>query len=133
GRWCRPTWKGRCVRHRRSRSVRRMVELPDSACDCHTHVFGPYDRFPLPDERTYTPMEATVADLRAVHAGLGLQRVVLVQPSPYGTDNACMVDALRELGPAGRGVAVVDPDASSATLDELASVGVRGVRVNLHS
>lgn len=108
------------------------TSLPPGACDCHVHVFGPYDRFPLPERRTYTPPEATVADLRTLHAGLGIERVVLVQPSPYADDNSCLVATLGQLGPAGRGVAVIDPQAPPALAD-LHAAGVRGVRVNLHS
>ena len=105
------------------------------ACDCHAHVFGPYDRFPLAADRPYTPGEASVANLRAMHAALGVERVVLVAASPYGTDNASLLDALRRLGPqAGRGVVAVDPGAiSDADLDAMHAAGVRGVRVNLAS
>lgn len=64
---------------------------------------------------------------------LRLERVVVVQPSPYGTDNACTVDALRRLGDRARGVAVVDGETGDAALRELHAAGVRGVRVNLET
>jgi 2-pyrone-4,6-dicarboxylate lactonase len=69
-----------------------------SACDCHAHVFGPYDRFPLAFDRPYTPPEASLADLRAMHARLGIDRVVIVAASPYATDNAALLDAVARLG-----------------------------------
>lgn len=100
------------------------------ACDCHTHVFGPASRYPFSPGRAYTPPEASVEQLLALHDSLGIERVVIVQPSPYGADNSCAVDALRRLGPRSRGVAVVD---ANADLGELHKAGVRGIRVNLHT
>ena len=88
-----------------------MTTVPAGACDCHAHVFGPYDRFPLAADRPYTPGEARLDDLRAMHEALGVERVVIVAASPYGTDNAAIVDALRRLDGAGRGVVALDPDA----------------------
>jgi predicted TIM-barrel fold metal-dependent hydrolase len=67
---------------------------PPAACDCHVHVIGPKRRFPLPRDRRYTPMDAPVGELAAMLKRLGLERVVVVQPSFYGTDNSCMLDAL---------------------------------------
>jgi predicted TIM-barrel fold metal-dependent hydrolase len=94
------------------------------------HVFGPARRFPLSPQRKYTPLDATVADLRAHLSRLGLERVVIVQPSPYGTDNACTLAGLKELGDAARGVAVIGEDAD---LDALHRAGIRGARVNLET
>ncbi|MDC7785430.1 amidohydrolase family protein [Rhodoplanes sp. TEM] len=101
--------------------------------DCHVHVFDP--GFPFAADRTYTPGPATVADLRAFLAGLGVARAVLVQPSVYGDDNACLVAALAALGPAvARGIAVIDPaTVPDDALTALARAGVVGVRVNLHT
>jgi predicted TIM-barrel fold metal-dependent hydrolase len=65
--------------------------------------------------------------------GLGLSRVVIVQPSIYGTDNGCLLAALDELGPMARGVVVLAPDTPSATLDALHRQAVRGIRVNVAS
>ncbi|MBL8700016.1 MAG: amidohydrolase family protein [Alphaproteobacteria bacterium] len=105
--------------------------VPPGACDCHVHVFGPADRFPYASTRVYTPGDASVEDLLALHDHLGLKRVVVVHPSPYGTDNAVTLDALRRLGDRARGVAVIDPVISDAKLDAMDEAGVRGVRVNL--
>jgi predicted TIM-barrel fold metal-dependent hydrolase len=57
--------------------------------------------------------------------------VVIVQPSVYGTDNSCTLDAIRQLGTRARGIAVIDPNASDASLDDMVRVGVRGIRLNL--
>jgi len=108
-------------------------DVPPGACDCHVHVFGPPERFPFSRDRVYTPGPASVEDLVALHRTLNLDRVVIVQPSPYGTDNACLVDALRRVGVRARGVAVVDATVRDAALRELQEVGVRGIRVNLET
>ncbi len=62
---------------------------------------------------------------------LHLSRVVIVQPSVYGSDNSCTLDGMRRLGPRARGVAVIDEATSNAALDEMQRAGIRGVRVNL--
>src|SRR5919197_1357866 len=72
---------------------------PPGACDTHVHVIGPKDRYPLGSVRTYTPQDAPLSALRRMLSRLGMDRVVLVQPSVYGTDNRCLLDALDELGP----------------------------------
>jgi predicted TIM-barrel fold metal-dependent hydrolase len=58
---------------------------------------------------------------------------VIVQPSVYGTDNACTLDAIRQLGPSARGVAVIDDNTPESTLDEMSRAGVRGMRLNLET
>lgn len=107
--------------------------LPPGSCDCHVHVIGPVADYPMVHDRHYTPGPASAADLRAHMARNGLQRAVVVQPSVYGTDNRCMLASLRALGGAGRGVAVLERDASEQTLRELSAQGVRGLRVNVES
>lgn len=108
-------------------------EVPSGTCDCHTHIFGPAERFPFAQDRLYTPGPASIADLSALHRALGIDRVVVVHPSCYGSDNACTVDALRQIGSRSRGVAVIDETFSDAMLADLHDAGVRGVRVNLES
>jgi predicted TIM-barrel fold metal-dependent hydrolase len=97
------------------------------------HVFGPADRYPFAASRTYKPGDASVEDLQAHQAALRLDRVVIVQPSPYGADNACTVDGLLRLGDQSRGVAVIDPATTEAELWRMHAAGVRGVRVNLET
>jgi len=103
------------------------------ATDCHVHIIGPSSKYPMVTNRPYTPPEASVAALKAMHAKLGISRTVLVQPSFYGTDNSCMLDALAQLGTSARGVAVVAPNVSEQTLQDLDVKGVRGIRINLES
>jgi predicted TIM-barrel fold metal-dependent hydrolase len=107
--------------------------LPRGACDCHTHVFLDAREFPFDPARHYTPPPASVGQLTALHEALGIERVVIVQPSVYGTDNRATLHALRQLGPRrARGVAVIDEHTPEAELDTMHAAGVRGVRVNLH-
>lgn len=106
---------------------------PPGACDCHVHVIGPKAQFPLARERTYTPQDATLDQLRAMLGRLGLDRVVIVQPSVYATDNACTLAAVDALGYAARAVAVLAPDTRGSVVDELHRRGVRGLRLNVVS
>lgn len=112
--------------------IRPGNKLPPRAVDCHVHIFEP-DRFDYAANRSYTPGPATVEDLRRFHSELGVERSVLVQPSTYGTDNRCLIAALRELGrDTARGIAVIDPaTVQDGDLKALAAAGVVGVRVNL--
>ena len=83
-------------------------DVPAGACDCHVHIFGDPQQYPFFSGRVYTPETASVAELRALQGALHMDRVVIVQPSVYGTDNSCTLDAVKELGPRARGVAVID-------------------------
>jgi len=105
--------------------------VPPGACDCHVHVFPDRARFPFVEKRVYTPPPAPVADLDAYLVPLGLERVVVIQPSIYGTDNSALLYTLDALDGRARGVAVIDAEISDAALDEMNRRGVRGVRVNL--
>lgn len=114
-----------------ARAASPLADMPAGAIDVHNHIVGPLGQYPMYDKRTYTPPEASVADLRALRALMGVPRNVIVQPSFYGFDNSCLVDALKELGTSARGVAVVPLDVSDAELRRLAAAGVTGVRMNL--
>ncbi|HEY9279898.1 MAG TPA: amidohydrolase family protein [Eoetvoesiella sp.] len=109
------------------------MKLPASACDCHVHIIGSADLYPMVENRQYTPGLATLDDLSGHMADVGLERAVLVQPSVYGTDNRCMLDGLRLMEGKGRGVAVLSDDISNAELTQLARQGVVGIRLNLES
>lgn len=65
---------------------------PPRACDCHIHVFGPTVDYPYVGGRIYTPPDALPEDGLKMLRTLGMERVVLVQPSIYGTDNSRMLD-----------------------------------------
>lgn len=111
-------------------------DVPSGACDCHTHIFGDPRRFPMTQSRVYTPEQASVEEMRTLHRALQMDRVVIVQPSIYGTDNACTLDAVKQLGSRARAVAVIDVQAPAAAENRLADLdraGVRGIRLNLET
>ena len=70
------------------------LKAPAGSTDCHFHIFGPHARYGLSPGRSYTPPEALVEQYLALAAPPGLERMVVVQPSIYGTDNACTLDAV---------------------------------------
>lgn len=107
------------------------IEVPALACDSHMHIFD--RRFAPSAHWKRTPPDAPVAAYRALQQRLGLARTVIVNPSTYGTDNACTLDALTTFGEAARGVAVVDVDVSDTELRRMSALGVVGVRVNFVS
>jgi predicted TIM-barrel fold metal-dependent hydrolase len=113
---------------------RSAVEFktPANATDCHVHIFDPA-RFPYSPKRVYSPPPAVVQDLLDLHKTLHMDRVVVVQPSIYAADNACTLDAVRQLGARARGVAVIDKDTSRSEIDEMHGIGVRGIRINLNT
>ena len=105
--------------------------MPPGACDAHAHICGPIEKYAYSERRVYTPPDALLPSYRRMLGTLGVQRMVLVQPSVYGTDNTVMLEAMREIGATARGVAVVDNDVSDTEIERLNAAGVRGVRVNL--
>ena len=105
--------------------------LPALACDSHMHIFDA--RFAPSPHWPRTPPEAPVAAYRRLQRRLGTARTVVVTPSTYGTNNACTLDALDQLGDSARGVAVVDAAVSDDELARLAARRVRGLRVNFVS
>jgi len=99
--------------------------------DCHAHLFGPYDRFPLATDRSYTPPEAIDTQYDALLVRLGLANGVLVHPSAYGKDHSLLLHALAT-HPNLRGVVVVQPGDALA-LDGLHARSVRAARFSHRS
>ena len=105
-------------------------KAPRKSCDSHFHVFGPAERYPYGTDLRYKPPYAPLDEFLAFSRGLGFERWVIVQPSAYGRDNACMLDAMKTL-PGSRGIVDVHEDVPDAELEALNAVGVRGVRINV--
>ena len=103
---------------------------PGEGWDCHVHVFDAAAPV-LPGH--YHPATRGLAEIEARARAAGVQHLVLVQPSVYGTDNTLMLQALQGSAGRHRGVAVVDAGVSEAELDSLHAAGVRGIRFNLVS
>ena len=106
------------------------TKAPANATDCHHHIYD--GRFPMAKEAVLRPGPATVADYRLLQRRIGTTRNVVVQPSTYGVDNRCLLDALHQFGgSATRGIAVVNTGVSDTELSELNAAGVRGIRFNV--
>lgn len=106
-------------------------EVPAGACDCHTHIHGDPAAFPFFPGRVYTPEVALPEAMAALHRALGIQRVVIVTPSVYGTDNSATLYGMKARGDDARGVAVIDAKTPEGDLDAMGRAGVRGIRLNL--
>jgi predicted TIM-barrel fold metal-dependent hydrolase len=105
---------------------RVSFSVPAGACDSHLHIYD--SRFPYMASAVLKPPLATVADYKALQKKLGTTRAVVVQPSTYGTDNSCTLDAISQLGDA-RGVCVVNASVTDAELKRLHAGGIRGARI----
>ena len=106
-------------------------DVPAGACDCHTHIHGEPAKYPWFSGRTYTPEMALPEEMTALHKALHIQRVVIVTPSVYGTDNSATILGMQARGKDARGVAVIDDKTTDAELDRLAKLGFKGIRLNL--
>src|SRR5258708_2338735 len=106
------------------------LRAPEGACDCHMHIYDAA-RFPMPPSPRVAPFHATVSDYRLLQKRIGTTRVVVVQPRNYAIDNRVTVDAIAQLGPNARGVAVLHPTVTEAELRALHEGGIRGIRFTL--
>jgi D-galactarolactone isomerase len=106
------------------------LPTPPGACDTHLHIYEPgYD---MRASASHPSQPGTLAHYRDIQKRLGLARAVIVQPSAYGTDNTCTLEAMAKLGrDAARGVAIVDPAAPDSELERLTRLGIRGVRYHM--
>jgi D-galactarolactone isomerase len=105
------------------------LAAPPGACDTHMHVFEP--AYPVKPGAPFVPPDAPMGAYLRVQAALGLSRVVVVQSNCYGDDNTLMLDAMRLVGEAARGVAIVGPDVAPDELRRLHAAGVRGARFHM--
>jgi len=106
-------------------------DVPLGACDCHTHIHGDPEKFPFFVGRVYTPETALPEEMAALHKSLHIQRVVIVTPSVYGTDNSATLYGMQARGADARGVAVIDETTPENDLDAMDRAGIRGIRLNL--
>lgn len=105
---------------------------PDNACDAHFHVFGAPGHYPYAGQLRYQPPHAPLEDYLPLAQSLGLKRFVFVQPSAYGRDNLCMLDAMRQMNrEVCRGIVDLEDDVSDAALADMHALGVRGIRINV--
>lgn len=102
--------------------------LPPGACDAHTHVFGPYDRFPFMHSSSYAAPDAPFELHAAMLSTVGAAHGVVVQPAPYGSNHDALTDALIRSAGRLRGVGVAAADVSDRDLERLHLAGVRALR-----
>jgi predicted TIM-barrel fold metal-dependent hydrolase len=105
--------------------------MPAGACDSHVHVFEAAATYPSVATPHYTLPDGGLEKLQRMTEVLALQRFVIVQPSYYGTDNSCMLDALSAAGPHARGVAMVEENSTERELHAMHARGVRALRLDL--
>jgi 2-pyrone-4,6-dicarboxylate lactonase len=107
------------------------IQMPARACDTHMHAFGPLDRYPSVATPRYDHPGGSLQQYASVAAALAIERMVIVQPSFYGTDNSFLLEALEKVGSPARGVVMLpDTEVAPSTLEELHEQGVRGLRLN---
>jgi predicted TIM-barrel fold metal-dependent hydrolase len=109
-----------------------LFKAPPNACDAHFHVFGPADKYSYGTDLRYSPPHAPLEEYLKLANHLGIQRYVFVQPSAYGRDNSCMLDAMKIVGVNQcRGIVDIDENAPDALISSMNDLGVRGVRINV--
>lgn len=101
------------------------------ACDCHVHVYGPFERYARVDGKYAPDKPYSVEDLFAMWERIGVQRGVIVESNNGGPGNEMALDTLRQFPSRLRGVAARKADVSDRALDTLADAGFRGIRFNL--
>lgn len=99
------------------------------ACDTHFHVFEP--GYPHSPNRLYTFPDGTLKQYLKLLDVLGIERMVLVQPTYYGDDNSLTLDVLRKVGDRCRAVVRINEDETEEELDRYHSLGVRAIRLDL--
>jgi predicted TIM-barrel fold metal-dependent hydrolase len=108
-----------------------QFEIPPLACDCHTHIYGDPDRFPLAPGRVYTPETVLPERMTEFHRTIGMERVVVVQPNTHGTDNSTTLYGMSVRGVNARGVALIDDRTTDQAIESMSQAGMRGARINL--
>ena len=105
-------------------------KAPPGTCDTHFHVFGPLDRYPVASRSRYEPPYAPLEEYLKLASRLGIERMVFVQPSAYGTDNTYMLESMARVSAPCRGIVDIDENAPDAEIEALHALGIRGVRIN---
>jgi D-galactarolactone isomerase len=108
-------------------SEKPELVAPPGACDTHMHFYDS-TKYQSAPTAAFTPPDSTVEDYKSLQQRLGLERVVIVQPSSYGRDNACQLEKCLAFGDNARMVLVVDDQTPHEELERLTSLGGRGAR-----
>jgi 2-pyrone-4,6-dicarboxylate lactonase len=113
-------------------SIDPIQRAPAGACDSHFHIFGSPERFPYRDPNLrYAPPYAPLDQYLERAQRIGIERFVFVQPSAYGRDNECQLEAMAAMGDRCRGIVDIDENAPDALFESLHRQNVRGIRINV--
>ena len=107
-------------------NVTPKLRAPAGTCDTHMHIYN--GKYPKAPTAKFVPPDAPVSAYRKMCARLGIERTVVVQPSTYGKDNRCTLEAVAAIGSNARCIVVVDESVTDAELDRLTKFGARGIR-----
>lgn len=77
------------------------------------------------------PLAEYMAGYHDFASRCGIERMVFTQPSTYGRDNTCMLDAIKMCGGNARGIVDIDEHAPDTELARLNSMGVVGTRFTI--
>ena len=111
-------------------NLQPAYKAPPGACDTHFHVFGPIEQYPVASRSRYEPPHAPLDEYVELAKKLGIERMVFVQPSAYGTDNTYMLESMAKVKVPCRGIVDIDENAPDELIESLHAQGVRGVRIN---
>jgi predicted TIM-barrel fold metal-dependent hydrolase len=110
-----------------------MTVFDEPKIDAHCHVLDPA-HFPYAPHVAYRPAGQELGGIDAylqVMDAYGIVHALIVGPnSGYGTDNRCLVDALARAPGRLKGIAFVELDTTTETLQRLKSQGVVGLALN---
>ncbi|MEJ2419363.1 MAG: amidohydrolase family protein [Exilibacterium sp.] len=104
--------------------------LPKGSVDSHCHVFGPVDRFPFAENRSYTPPESTLEAYQKLALQLGFQRAVFVHTLCYRYRHESLLDTLERGRGNYRGVALISENMKDEDIALFDLAGVCGARIN---
>jgi len=119
-----------CIQTYETHPQKPNITLPPLACDSHCHIFGPANRFPFVEPRSFTPVDAPKETLFALHELLSIQRCVIVQTALHGFDNSVVVDAMQARPGTYLGIALSSATVGTTALKEMYLQGFRGIRFN---
>ncbi len=112
--------------YRYASGAKARVVAPPRATDTHMHIYEP--GYAMASSAIIPPQDGPLADYRELQSRLGLSRVVVVQPSTYGLDNSCTLDAVAKIGVGARAVICANDKTSDAELRRFHDQGARGIR-----
>jgi predicted TIM-barrel fold metal-dependent hydrolase len=104
-------------------------QIPPHSCDCHTHYYGDPQKFPLAPQHINTPEGTMPEEMSVLHRALHIERVVIVTPSAYGTDNSATLYGMKARGANARGIAVVNDKTPDTDFESMSKAGFRGARI----